>query len=359
MAAKRAQVIPGLILLALTPLAGAAGPAVEVRYEFHQTHMGTQFQLMLYTADPPVARRASAAAFERISGLDALLSDYDPESELSHLCDQAGGPPIPVSADLFEVLSRALDLSRRSGGAFDPTIGPVGRLWRRARRTGQRPDPDLLARAQALVGAEKVRLDPRAHTVQLTQAGMKLDLGGIAKGYASGEALKVLQRHGIPRALVAGAGDIVVGDPPPGRAGWTVGIAPVDDPEARPSRFLALSNAAISTSGDAERFVVIDGQRFSHIVDPRTGLGVVSRCSVTVVAPDGATADSLATTVFLLGPDQGLPLVEATPGAAALIVRSTPQGLQTFESHRWPDLPSATPEPTPGNHNSGPGLNPP
>ena len=153
---------------------------------------------------------------------------------------------------------------------------------------------------------------------------MKLDVGGIAKGYASQAAIDVLRAQGITRALVAGAGDIVVGDPPPGAEGWTIGIAGLNPAVTEPETYVLLKNAAVSTSGDAERFVEIDGQRYSHIINPVTGLGVVDRASVTVVAPDGATADALETSVYILGPERGLKLVEETPGAAALYVRSTP-----------------------------------
>jgi thiamine biosynthesis lipoprotein len=308
------------------------------RFEWAETHMGTRFQIVLYSADEPAARRACRAAFARIAALDAALSDYQPESELMRLCRQAGGPPVAVSADLFEVLCRSRGLSERSGGAFDVTVAPVVRLWRRARREHKLPDPERLAAARALVGFERMRLDPRARTVQLVQRGMKLDLGGIAKGFAAQEALGVLKHAGWSRALVAGSGDIVVGDPPPGRAGWSIGIAPLEPPEARPHRFLSLAHAAVSTSGDAEQYVEIGGRRYSHIVDPATGLGVVDRCGVTVVAGDGATADGLATAVYVLGPARGLALVEATPGAAARIVRATPAGEQTIVSERFPLL---------------------
>jgi thiamine biosynthesis lipoprotein len=180
-----------------------------------------------------------------------------------------------------------------------------------------------------------ITLDPAAKTVRLAKPGMKLDLGAIAKGYAADEAVKVLKRDGIRSALVAGAGDIVVSGPPPDAEGWKIGVAPLENPGAKPERFLLLHDAAVSTSGDSERFVEIDGRRYSHIVDPKTGLGVVDRCSVTVVARDGATADALDTTVYVLGPERGLPLVEATDGAAALIVRVVDGTRKTFESKRF------------------------
>jgi thiamine biosynthesis lipoprotein len=165
---------------------------------------------------------------------------------------------------------------------------------------------------------------------------MRLDLGGIAAGYAVDEALRVLNAHGITRAMVNGSGDIGVSDPPPGVQGWRIGIAPLEKPDAAPSRYLLLSNAAVTTSGDAFQFVEIGGQRYSHIVDPRTGLGLTDRSSVTVVARDCITADSLATAVSVLGPEKGLELIEATPGAAALIFHLSAGGPVVRESRRLP-----------------------
>ena len=154
-------------------------------------------------------------------------------------------------------------------------------------------------------------------------------------------------RSGITRALVGGAGDIVVADPPPDAAGWTIGVAGLNPAEAEPETYLLLKNAAISTSGDAERFVIIDGHRYSHIINPVTGMGVEDRASVTVVAPDGGTADALETSVYLLGPERGLKLIEDTPGTAALYVRSTPEGIRTFESSRFKEIPRTRPKDSP------------
>jgi thiamine biosynthesis lipoprotein len=328
----------GPLMLAAMLVAAGDDPAPR-RFEFRQTHMGSEFKLIVYTADETAARRASEAAFARVAALDAALSDYEPESELMRLCARAGGPPVPVGADLFEVLRAALEMARRSDGAFDPTVNPVVRLWRRARRERKLPEPETLERARRLVDWRKVRLDPEARSVQLLAPGLKLDLGGIAKGFAADEALRVVKAQGIESALAAVAGDIVVGEPPPGSEGWRIGIAPLDDPNAAPERFLSLRDRAVSTSGDAERFVEIGGTRYAHIVDPRTGLGVVERASVTVVAPDGATADSLATTVYVLGPARGLELVDCTEGAAARVVRRVGDRVEVHESRRWRDLP--------------------
>ena len=150
---------------------------------------------------------------------------------------------------------------------------------------------------------------------------MRLDLGGIAMGYAVDETLKLLRERGISRALVDASGDIGVGDPPPGKLGWTIGVVPLSA-EGTPSKQICLANAAVSTAGDAFQHVDIDGKRYSHIVDPHTGLGMTDRSAVTVIAPDCTTADGLDTAVIALGPRAGLALVEGTPGAAAFFVRA-------------------------------------
>jgi thiamine biosynthesis lipoprotein len=325
----------GVLWLRSSAPAGKTQHVPLARHELHETHMGCEFKLVLYTIDVETARRSAKAAFDRVAQLDKTLSDYDPESELMRLCDRAGGPPVPVSADLFDVLERSQDMSRRSAGAFDATVNPVVRLWRRARRERKLPGREALERAQASVGYRNVRLDPATRSVQLLKHGMKLDLGGIAKGYAADEAIAVLKTQGITRALAAAAGDIVVSDPPPGEPGWKVGIAPLDRPGGAPIGYLSLANSAVSTAGDTERYVEIDGVRYSHIVNPRTGLGVVDRASVTVVARDGATADSLDTAVYVLGPERGLALVESVDGAAAFIQRRDHGVLRVYESKRF------------------------
>jgi thiamine biosynthesis lipoprotein len=323
-----------VLLLAAAPV---AEPALQ-RFRYVEPHMGTRFEIILYASDESTARQASAAAFARIASLDASMSDYRQESELMRLCAKAGGPPVRVSDDLFVVLRRAEEVSRRSGGAFDVTVGPVVRLWRRARRTQKLPERDQLARALALVGYKNVRLDARGRTVQLLKPGMQLDLGGIAKGYAADAALKALKKHGVTRALVAAGGDVAMSGPPPGAAGWSVAVAQLVGVEKSPPGKLVLHGAAVSTSGDASQGVEIDGKRYSHIVDPRTGVGLVGRMGVTVVAPDGITADSLTKVVAVLGPAKGIPIIQETPGISARVVRQTDKGAETVVSKGFPQL---------------------
>jgi len=325
-------------ILGLTPCVRAEERPLT-RFSFTEPHMGTRFKVILYAPDASTANKGAKAAFERIAMLDGIMSDYRSTSELMQLCQKAGGDPAHVSDDLFFVLAKAQEVARLSDGAFDVTVGPVVRLWRRARRTKQLPEAEELTRARALVGYRNVRLDEKAHTVQLLKPGMQLDLGGIAKGYAADAALTVLNQAGITRALVAAGGDIAVSGAPPGTEGWTIGIAPLDDPDSKPQRYLILHDAAVSTSGEAEQHVDIDGKRYSHIVDPKTGIGLVGSQSVTVVARRGVMSDSLTKVVSVLGPERGLPILEGLPGVAALVVRKTEKGIETVQSKRFQDIP--------------------
>jgi thiamine biosynthesis lipoprotein len=324
-----------LACLALLP-ALADEPALK-RYEFSEPHMGTLFRIVVFAKDEGAAREATKAAFARVAQLNAIMSDYQSTSELMRLCAKAGGGPVKVSGELFYVLSRARRVSRESGGAFDVTVGPVVRLWRRARRTQLLPDPEKLKAARAVVRWKLVELDEKERTVRLAKPGMQLDLGGIGKGYAADEGLAVLARHGLTRALVAAGGDIRVGEPPPGRPGWAVAIAPVDAKKEGP-RYMTLSRAAVSTSGDAEQYVEIGGKRYSHIIDPRTGLGLAGRMSATVVAPDGITADSLTKVVAVLGADKGFKVLQTYKGVSGRLVRKTDGEVEVSVSKGFPKL---------------------
>lgn len=301
------------------------------RFEFSQPHMGTQVRVIVYAPDATTASRASRAAFHRIAALDDTMSDYKTGSELMRLCRSAGGPPVRVSRDLFRVLARAQEVAQQTNGAFDVTVGPVVRLWRRARRRAELPDAAELTSARELVSYKYLRLDPKARTVQLLKRGMLLDLGGIAKGYAADAALTVLKRYGIASALVAAGGDIAVSAPPPGEAGWNVGIAPLDSPAQPPARFLALQSAGVSTSGDAEQFVEIAGQRYSHIIDPRAGQALTGHSSVTIVAPDATTSDAMATAFGVLGIDEAQELATFLPRLGVFFANETASGVRTFE----------------------------
>lgn len=299
-------------------LLGAAPQAKPLtRFTYTEYHMGIDARLVVYAPDEALAQRACTAAFARIAELDAIMSDYRRDSELNRLCDLAGGPPVKVSSELFDVLKRAQELAKRSDGAFDVTVGPLIALWRGARKTATLPDPRQLEAARQLVGWKKLTLSERAKTVQLAAKGMRLDLGGIAKGYANDEAQRVLKKHGITRALVEMGGDIVVSDPPPGAKGWTIRVPNAGDDHG--PKDLVFSRCAVSTSGDTEQFTVIGGVQYSHVVDPRTGQALTNRVQATVVARNGLTSDPLATALTVLNAEERAKLLKLYPGTKSYL----------------------------------------
>lgn len=287
------------------------------RYEVESRHMGTRFRIVLYAPDDSTARAASDSAFRYITQLDRILSDYKPGSELNRLTRQSGtGRFLPVSASLFEVVSRAVAVSEQTGGAFDITVGPFVRRWREIKQSDSPalPDKEDMKKLKQRVGYHYLRIDSTGRRIALERDGMQLDAGGIAKGYAADEVLRTLETFGIRHALVDAGGDIVTGKPPPGSEGWHVRI-PVRHETPDDSDFitLILSGQAVATSGDLFQYVEIDGRRYSHIIDPETGLGLTDRSMVSVVAPDGMTADSYASAVSVLGADKGIEFIRKNP----------------------------------------------
>jgi thiamine biosynthesis lipoprotein len=319
------------------------GPAATTtRVSQTQRLMGVPWTITLHAETAAVGDAAIAAGFAEVARLERILSDYDPESELSRLSAQAPTvAPKPVSDDLWRVLERAVEIRDATGGAFDPTVGPLTSLWRQARRSGQLPLPLKLAAAREAVGPQALRLVPADRGVVLTRPAMRLDLGGIGMGHAVDRAMAVLERHGITSAMVDASGDIAVTAAPPGAMGWRIAVAPlppaaVGDALRDTGDHLLLSHAAVTTSGDAFQAVEIEGRRYSHIVDPRTGLGVAGPAAVTVIAPDCTTADALATAASVLGPEQAAAVIAGTPGCAARFVSMANGRLQHSQTPRWP-----------------------
>jgi thiamine biosynthesis lipoprotein len=329
---------PLLLAAAACLAAGCAArdrDSPSIRLTETRRAMGVPWTITVCAASAPAGQAALAAAFAEIARLDAILSDYDPASELSQL--SAASPmesPRRVSPDLWRVLAAAVEVRDASAGGFDPTVGPLATLWRQARRSGRLPLPDKLAAARLAVGPEALELVP-PDGVLLPRPGTRLDLGGIGMGYAADRALEVLSRHGIGSALVDASGDVAASGPPPGETGWRIAVAPRAGAGSRAAP-LELAHAAVTTSGDAFQAVEIDGVRYSHIVDPRTGLGVDGRSAVTVVAPDGTTADALATAASVLGPQAGLELVARRPGCAARFVWEAGGKIREATTPAWP-----------------------
>lgn len=297
--------------------------------------MGTLFRVVVHTGNEQQGYEAIRHAFRRAHDLDAKLSDYKADSELMRLQREGYGRPFAASEDLFRVVQKAQQIAGDSEGRFDITVGPLSQLWRQSRKAGRLPERAALREARGRVGYRKVRLDAGMRTITLLHAGMQLDLGGIAKGYAADAMLETLREHGIGAALVVAGGDVAVSGPPGGEAGWKVGVAP-EELNSSTTLTLLLARQAVSTSGAHRQHVMIDGVRYSHIVDPRTGLGLTHSATVSVVAPSATESDALATAASVMGPRDGLRFLarrqhvhgrfflpegreESTPGFAGLV----------------------------------------
>jgi thiamine biosynthesis lipoprotein len=285
---------------------GASTAGEVTHFAYTEPAMGSMFRIEVYAEDKDAVERAVSAAFKRIEDINALASDYLPESELSRLNREPANKPIPVSADLFSLIAQSLQAARQTDGAFDITVTYAVQQWRRAKRQKQLPTPEQTARAIAMTDWKALHLDDKARTVTKLKEGILIDLGGIGKGYAADAALAVMKQHGMTQALVAGSGDLAIGDPPPGKEGWDVELRSFEGPEGSDALFhVILSRCGCSTSGDLHQFLELGGNRYSHIVNPRTGLGLTDRIACTVIAPDATTSDVLATAMCVLGPEKG------------------------------------------------------
>lgn len=271
----------------------------QQRYEFSHPQMGTVFRLVFYTEkDSTTAQSIAKQVFDRVDTLNAIFSDYFPESELNRLSDKAGSrEKIQISEPLWNILRLSKSYAKASKGAFDPSVGALTRLWRRARNLKEPPDSAWIAAALTTVDYRSIRLYKNCR-VQLKLKGTRLDLGGIAQGYAADECLSILKGAGISIALADAGGDIALGDAPPGAKGWSIERITSDSTKET----LVLANCGITTSGATYRyFEDANGVRYSHIVDPRTGWGITQQRLVTVLAPHAITADAWATAVSVTG----------------------------------------------------------
>ncbi len=301
--------------------AGAAaqvGSSIDEPFKYARVRLGTTVRIHIHGVSRIRAEHAANEAFRRIEILDQVLSDYRLDSEVIQLRTRAPGEVIGISADLLAVLDRSREISARSGGAFDVTSGPLTLLWRTAFASGSLPTEEEVAAAASKVGWSFMHVDSDRSTVQFDLSGMSLDFGGIGKGWIADRALEVLVGHGCPAALVDIGGDLAIGDPPPGREGWRVGVS-LDAADS--TRSLMLSNCGVATSGDAEQHLVVDSVRYSHLLDPRTGWPLQLVRAVSVMSIDAATADALASAVCVLGPVAGRSLVDRWPDSMILASR--------------------------------------
>jgi FAD:protein FMN transferase len=330
------QLILGLSLVLLYPDYSARGAQLK-RYEYSLPRMGSIFHIELYAPDDATASRAAEAAFARAEDLEQIMSDYRDDSELMRLAREGARAPFPASNDLYDVLAKSIHISELSHGAFDVTVGPLVALWREARNTRRFPDASDLAKAKALVDYRNIELDPTRRAVFLKRAGMRLDLGAIGKGYAADQMLALLQKRGLRRAMVVAGGEVAIGAPPPGESGWKVAIDAADSEAGKAPCTLVLHDAALSTSGDSKQFVEINGKRYSHVIDPFTGVALEGMGSTTVLARDATTTDALGTALSILPVVDGIRLAESLPGVAVYMVRKSENGWKRYSSRGFPE----------------------
>lgn len=305
--------------------------AQEQRFHFTEMKMGSPFSIIFYHNDSLQAVEISRECFAIVDSIDSIFSDYSPTSESNLLAENSLIYPPAVSDELFSMLLIAEDAWKKSGKTFDITIGPLTRLWRKARKEKRFPSAREIRKAKRLTGFSRLRLDTNDKTVFFARFGMRLDFGGIVKGYAAQKVNRYLQFKKINRVLVGAGGDITVGEPPPGKDGWSIAINLPQHENELWDQKLSLTNCSISTSGDVYQFIFHKGKKYSHIIDPRTGYGVTSQRNVTVIAKDGATADWLATACSILPIRKAMELAKKE-GAALLIATMKSEKIIIFKT---------------------------
>lgn len=310
----------GLLALLLCSLSSQSVLAQDLsRHSFRHYQMGTQFRLIFYAESEEAAKTISVKAFEELDLLNRRLSDYLPDSELNLLCQKAGNrSKLPVSQDLWQVLLLSQSVSRKSKGAFDVSVGSLSKLWRKAFKDRVFPAPHAIEQILPIVNYRRIKVARRAPRVALRKADMQLDLGGIAKGYAADKMAEILQAAGYTQYLVDAGGDLLLGEAPPSREGWKIATA---NQAGKSTEFL--TNCAVATSGDTYQYLEWEGKRYSHIIDPRTGYGVTDQQQVTVIAPTGALADALASSLSVLDKNAGRKLLKKFPGSSATFIQAS------------------------------------
>ncbi len=298
-------------LLFLTAICSTASAQTNlIRYEDSRLSMACTYSIVAYGDDANKLKQAVTAALDEVDRIDRLMSHYKPDSPLSQINREAAKHPVKVEKELFEFLLDCRNFSRLTGGAFDLTVGPLMKSWGFFRGEGRMPTKDELARVKQVVGYQHLLFDYPNKTIQFDRAGVELDLGGIAKGYAVDQAASVLKSHKIWRALISAGGSTIyaLGAPPESEA-WEVHLQ--DPMDARKiAKTMKLKDAALSVSGSAEKFFELNGKRYSHIMNPRTGRPVMNVLSVAVIAPTGTMGDALDNAFYVQGVRRGKALLK-------------------------------------------------
>lgn len=303
-----------ILLLVLCSARAACAELQQVREIHYQ--MGTFLDVTLWHEQPEQARRLIRESVQEVHRLEEMLSDYIPDSALSRFNGNAGKGRFPLPAELFELLQISRRLSAKTAGYFDVTVGPLMELWKQCSREGRRPDATHLAQALARVGYEKLLLSDD-HAAELRRAGMKIDLGGIAKGYAVDRIADRLRPAGVAAALINfGGSSIEAIGSPPGQSGWEIGV---QGPAGDIRGVIYLRDLALSTSGSMGRYFTVGKQKYGHLINPKTGLPVSEPRVASVITPSATTAEALTKPLALLG-DRGISLIRSFPNSQAVVI---------------------------------------
>jgi len=295
-------------------------------FQEHRPIMGTRITVELQLDDATKAKQCKEAVFKEMQRIDELMSPYKEDSELARINREAAKHPVKISPELYNLIERAQYYSKLSHGAFDITFASVGYLY--DYREHIHPSDEVIKEHLSAINYRHIQLNPKDLSIRFDKPGVRIDLGGIAKGYAVDNGIRILQECGVQNGLVSAGGDSrIIGDK--GGRPWMMGI---QHPRQKPgvAVVLPLSNTAISTSGDYERFFIENGQRYHHIISPSTGKAVSDTISASVIGPDATSTDALSTTLFVLGAARGLELIETLPGFDAIIIDA--QGKMYYSS---------------------------
>ncbi len=303
-------------IIAVQPLAGQGSSAQKKVLLL----MGSRFEITAVAEDDTIAWEAINAGIAEIQRIEKIISSWDPQSQTSEINRQAGLMPVAVDRELYDLIFRAKKISQLTDGAFDISFASMDRVWRFDGSMTQLPTQEEVAAAKEKINWQDIILDTDQHTVFLKEKGMKIGFGAIGKGYAANRAKFVMEKiGGINGGVVNASGDLITWGKSNRPEGWTVKIA---DPKEKDKLlgWLPVKDNAIVTSGDYERYIEFDGKRYAHIIDPRTGYPTTGIKSVTIVCPDAELADALATSVFVLGKEKGLKLINQLNGIECLFV---------------------------------------
>jgi thiamine biosynthesis lipoprotein len=300
-------------------------------YETTFPAMGSTMSIVAYAPNEAQATKAFEEAQQEVERLNSIMTDYESDSELNRFV-KSSPMPTPLSKDLWNVLVASQNWYQRTNGAFDASMGALTRMWRAARRAKSEPSSDQIAKAVSLCGWQHVLLDSETHSGTIDKPGVKIDLGGIAAGYIIDATFDIMLKHGLSQCLINAGGDIRCGDSPPGRIGWRIEVATladmskpetiarIENDESLPLRRIHLSNASIVTSGDLWQFYEFNGIRRSHILDPKTGIGVPGPSVVAVIASKCIDADAAATAISVMGLNKGMRFASLQSDIQAMMV---------------------------------------